>query len=394
MLTRLFSRHNADGDAPPDGRRDDVAALLGARRVVALSGALVALATLAGWLPLSYHVAAILLAGALATEVERAYAGRTRSSSGLERGLAAFAFAHVLFAASLLNATADVAWAGPMVFLLVLVGTGTLLTARGLLAVTAFASLTFAAVAIAQAADLISYRTMFEGGSVVSPPIYTDPILTGAMVAVVAGFVLPAISFLTYHTARRLRSARRQAQLATAELERVEQRASASREELSSWRDRFDREVSRKTQGLEEQNRYLAVINAVSFALSGQMDEQEAVGRAGQLIARVVQIDAAQLYLPASGERPSQHVVVASEEGVEASEIDQSLMRQVAEQGLPLIHPPPLTQRRAIRPTPRPCRTTSARMRSCRWSPTAAPSAPSRPSAGGLMAGTTMSCTC
>ena len=94
-----------------------------------------------------------------------------------------------------------------------------------------------------------------------------------------------------------------------------------------------------KTAELEEQNRYLAAINAVSFALSGPMNETGAVERASRLIARVLDVRAAQLYVQPPDDRMPQVMVVAADPGAEADALPESLMRRVADDNEPLHEP-------------------------------------------------------
>ena len=106
-----------------------------------------------------------------------------------------------------------------------------------------------------------------------------------------------------------------------------------------SWNEQLDEQVHGKTAELEEQNRYLAAINAVSFALSGPMNETGAVERASRLIARVLDARATQLYVQPPDDRMPQVMVVAADPGAEADALPESLMRRVADDNEPLHEP-------------------------------------------------------
>ena len=333
MLTRVLLRDNDSRGVELSERFDDVRPLLLARRIGALGSLVVALFAFAGWLPLAPTWQTLLIIVAVTNEAEIISLRRARDVASLDRRLAIFAFAYASLAGAVTYAAGGAEFAGALAFTLVLAGAGTVLRARPLIAVTAYSLLLFGSEAIGELSGIIPAE-VFAGPSPVSAHDVAELVSL-----LVAAFILPAISMVTYGTTQRLRTARGRAEMTAAELSVAEQAVSESREHLKAWNEQLDGQMDRKTAELEEQNRYLAVINAVSFALSGPMDETGAVERASRLIARVLDVRAAQLYIQPPGDQLPQLMVVAADPNAEADALPESLMRRVADDGEPLHEP-------------------------------------------------------
>ncbi len=136
--------------------------------------------------------------------------------------------------------------------------------------------------------------------------------------------------------AQRLRISRRRIRAAEAKstiAEKAEKDATAAREQA----EEFVSGAVRQTSELEEQNRNLASVNAVSFALSGSMDEDGATETALQLIARVLEVPAVQLHeLRSEGLQP-RHVFVTAEPETGGERLDEALMEQAMQSSEPIV---------------------------------------------------------
>ncbi len=333
MLTRVLLRDNDSRGVELRERFNDVRPPLLARRSWALGSLVLALFAFAGWLPLSPTWQTLLIIVAVTNEAEIISLRGARDVASLDRRVAIFAFAYASVAGAVTYAAGDAEFAGALAFALVLAGAGTALRARPLFAVTAYSLLLFGSEAIGELSGIIPAED-FAGPSPVSAHDVAE--LVSLLVAM---FILPAISLVTYGTTQRLRTARRQAEMTAAELRAAEQAVIESREQLKAWNEQLDGQMNRKTAELEEQNRYLAVINAVSFALSGPMDETGAVERASRLIARVLDVRAVQLYILPPDDQLPQLMLVAADPNAEAGALPESLMRRVADDSEPLHEP-------------------------------------------------------
>jgi GAF domain-containing protein len=329
MLARVLLRDNDSRGVDLRERLNDVRPMLLARRIGALGSLALAFVAFAGWVPLAPTWQALLIAVAVTSEAEIISVCRAPDMASLDRRLAISAFAYASVAGIATFAAGGAGFAGALAFALVLAGAGTALNARPLFAVTAYSLLLFGSEAIGEFSGIIPAESLQAqpGGSSV-PAVVAGHDMTEAAALMVAVFILPAISVITYGTTQRLRTARRRAEVTAAELRVAERAVIESREQLKRWNEQ-----------LEEQNRDLAAINAVSFALNGPMDETGAVERASRLIARVLDVRAAQLYLKPTGDRLPQLMVVAADPNAETDPLAESFMRRVADDGEPLHEP-------------------------------------------------------
>ncbi|MQC48256.1 MAG: diguanylate cyclase [Chloroflexi bacterium] len=105
---------------------------------------------------------------------------------------------------------------------------------------------------------------------------------------------------------------------------------------LERWNTDLRQKVKQQTKALEERNRHLSIINAVSFALAEPMDDEQALERAVRLVARLLGVRAAQAYTePRPGRAVALFVTVAPED-VYAPRVPETLLRTVATTGRPL----------------------------------------------------------
>ena len=109
-----------------------------------------------------------------------------------------------------------------------------------------------------------------------------------------------------------------------------------SQQQLQRWNRELNAEVDRQSHALEERNRYLSIINAVSFALAEPMDDARTLERAVRLVARLLGVRAAQAYTrPRGGEVIDLFVTVAPED-LHAPRLPETVLLEVAKTGRPL----------------------------------------------------------
>ncbi|MCK9485163.1 MAG: diguanylate cyclase [Dehalococcoidia bacterium] len=160
-------------------------------------------------------------------------------------------------------------------------------------------------------------------------------------VLVFSAVVFPACALFLHVRGRRTREIRGRLERTIGDLRAVRDDLEASQEQLRRWNRQLNAEVDLQTNALEERNRYLSIINAVSFALAEPMDDSRALERAVRLVARLLGVRAAQAYTrERAGEVVDLFVTVAPED-LHAPRLPEALLRSVARTGRPLTstHP-------------------------------------------------------
>ena len=114
-----------------------------------------------------------------------------------------------------------------------------------------------------------------------------------------------------------------------------------SQQQLQRWNRELNTEVDRQTHALDERNRYLSIINAVSFALAEPMDDGRTLERAVRLVARLLGVRAAQAYTRPSGVEVIDLFVTVAPEDLHAPRLPEAVLLEVARTGRPVssIHP-------------------------------------------------------
>lgn len=136
-------------------------------------------------------------------------------------------------------------------------------------------------------------------------------------------------------TTRNTLIALRRATEATAGLRVAREMADESRQQVEQLRVEYEQATERQTKELTEQNRHLASMNAVSFVLSGPMDEEGATERALLLIARVLEVPAAELYLALDDGAEPEYLAVAVDPETAPPAIGEAEMARGAERKEP-----------------------------------------------------------
>ncbi|MQC17684.1 MAG: GGDEF domain-containing protein [Chloroflexi bacterium] len=142
--------------------------------------------------------------------------------------------------------------------------------------------------------------------------------------------VLASRAAETRSAAQMLRSQADRLRAARDELQR-------SQQQLQRWNRELNTEVDRQTHALDERNRYLSIINAVSFALAEPMDD----GRTLERAVRLLGVRAAQAYTRPSGVEVIDLFVTVAPEDLHAPRLPESVLLEVARTGRPVssIHP-------------------------------------------------------
>jgi len=182
---------------------------------------------------------------------------------------------------------------------------------------------------------------------------YVLPVLVGWSTGVADAFAFsmacffvsfvgyPAAALLLYRRSYRLRMAQQTLRRTVVELEEAQSGLRASEQRLQEWNQQLNSSFESQTAQLEERNRYLSIINAVSFALAEPMDDFRSLERASRLVARLMGARGAQAFHRfGEGESGNLFVTVAPED-VHAPRLPETLLRRVAETGTPVISTAP-----------------------------------------------------
>ena len=236
------------------------------------------------------------------------------------RRLLAWRMLNTLIATTTLLVVAD-EWIATAALGLFVVSSSGLIGGRGLIPLTAMASVANVVLPI-----LVRW-------SLGAP----DPFVFTSRGIAVSVAVLPVTAFLLYLRSRRLLAAQAQLNETIADLESAQTELRTSEERLQQWNDQLHRSIEEQTAQLEERNRYLSIINAVSFALAEPMDEFRSLERAARLVARLMGARGAQAFERFGvGEAAHLFVTVAPED-VHAPRLPAALLSRVAESGVPVI---------------------------------------------------------
>lgn len=278
------------------------------RRGMLLAVAVVVLLGLVGILPrqLIWQVTVVL--GVTLTEAEIYLARRARTPAEFELRVAAARAAIVTLLGFLVPLIVGSNWAVPLALTMMLASSATQLSRRPVMAV----------VGAGSASYLVG--TILVTGGIVEP---LDPVgLSGAIsapTAVAISFVLlPSFSWFVHTRSRRADRSRLELEHTVIELREAQERVRASQREAEGVSARLAVEVERKTEELARRNRALSIVNAISFALNEPFEDNAALERAAQLVARLLAVDAVQIReLPADGIPGTEIISGAGADGTE-----------------------------------------------------------------------------
>jgi len=343
MLATGETAHNEAVDPALSECLDDVRPVLDARRAGLTVASILAFVSLLGVLPLHTGLALLLAAMSGTSVIERRCVMRATSPEGVRRVLFLGALVYCTLIVALWFYTSDMLWIGLGALALTLAASASLLDGRQLAVVVAYPSALVSAFVLGVSAEVVRPLTLIaSNGPAPALTLLVDgnAPLVGVLTALISIVGLPALVIHTYVNARRLRAARDELRQASNDLIDAEQVVVESREQLRQWNDQLNAEVRTKTAELEEQNRYLSAINAVSFALSGPVEHDGISQRTCELIARILGMSAAQLHVESRGAPVPDVFVTAGRDDAGLPPIDGALMAQVATDGVPRFFAP------------------------------------------------------
>lgn len=184
----------------------------------------------------------------------------------------------VIAATTLLIISED--WVATASFGLFVVSCSGLVGGRGLLPLTAAASI----------ANLVLPMLVRVG---MGAP---DPFHVGIQSLVVSVMILPGAALLLHLRSHRLLKTQSRLSDTIEDLEAAQSDLRASEQRLQHWNEQLNVSIVEQTAQLEERNRYLSIINAVSFALAEPMDDFRSLERAARLVARLMGARGAQAF--------------------------------------------------------------------------------------------------
>ena len=304
MLATGETAHNAAADRALQECLDDVLPVLDSRRLALIAAWVLAFVSLLGVVPLHSGIGFLLAAMSATAVIERRLVMRASTPAQVRGVLFGGAIAYCTYIVGLLFYTSDMLWIGVLALALTLAASASLLSGRQLAAAAAYPGMLVSLFFLGVSADVIRPLTLLAANRP-APALTVLADGSAPLAAVVAAFIsivgLPMLVVHTYVSAKRLRVAREELRRASSDLIDAEQVVVESREQLHQWNDQLNAEVRAKTAELEEQNRYLSAINAVSFALSGPVEHDGISERTCELIARILGMSAAQLHVESLG---------------------------------------------------------------------------------------------
>jgi len=158
--------------------------------------------------------------------------------------------------------------------------------------------------------------------------------MTEAVLISLFGF--PPAAFVLRLRAAEHREATRDLESTVVRLRTTRDDLQRSQQQLQHWNRELTVEVNRQMHALDERNRYLSIINAVSFALAEPMDDARTLERAVRLVARLLGVRAAQAYTRPRGTEVIDLFVTVAPEDLHAPRLPEAILLEVARTGRPL----------------------------------------------------------
>ena len=153
--------------------------------------------------------------------------------------------------------------------------------------------------------------------------------------------VFPMLALILHRRSLHLVEAQLRLRETIAHLQHSQRALLTSQGQLEQANAALHASVDEQTAELADRNRYLSIINSVSFALAEPMDGTASLERAVRLIARLLGARAAQLYEAGDVNRNGQHVfVTVAPEDVQTPRLPESVLRSVVSAGRPITGGP------------------------------------------------------
>lgn len=263
----------------------------------------------------------------LLTEAETRIVPRLSTVRAIDLTGLAFRLAFATLAAFAVEAAAVWPWVIPGALFLMTVNSATVLPYWGLLAVVL-------ASGIAHTSAV--WAAHEYGAAMLEPLGLTATPLPRGEAFVISFVLLPVVALFLFARSRHVVVIQGRLQGTITELQRAQADLQQSRDDLRRLNEQLHADIQRQTGELEERNRSLSILNAVSFALAEPMDDQQALERAARLVARLLGVRAAQAYHRASPDEPGHLFVTVAPEDIHAPRLPEVLLRAVASTGRPL----------------------------------------------------------
>ncbi|MEZ4501542.1 MAG: diguanylate cyclase [Dehalococcoidia bacterium] len=347
MLATPRTAHNEAGDPELQERRADVRSLLVLRRAGAFATVAVIAGALLGVLSIQHSTLAVLVVAAVSLEIGYQLPLRARTVESLQNRLM---FPTLLYATQMvafMHYAADMLWLPTLGLGLNGVVAAVTLSSRRVIIVTVYSCVAFLAYALLAFSGVVDAHPVFAGGAIapeLSPASETPERmwLTFVSILLLTTFMLPALPFVAHSVTHRLRTTRDALARTSNQLAAARAEVEASREQLAQWNAQLHDEIGRKTADLEAQNRYLAGLNAISFALTGQIGDRAAYERVARLVVRILELEVAQLHTRGANEAFEVIATVAdSSEPPPPVPFDESVIEAAAREGMPVFNGSP-----------------------------------------------------
>lgn len=300
LLAELLFHDSVEREPDLQARIDSARLPWILRRVVLATVALAALMALIGVIPglLVWQVTFAL--GIVLTEAEVYAARRVRTAEGFDRTVTAARMAIVALFGLLVPLIVGSNWVVPIGLSVMLASSATQLGKRSVIALLTAASGSY----------LASTVLVTSGAVEPADPVGLSGVVSAPAAVAIALVVLPSITGFVYARSRQVDRSRVELEHTVVELREAQDRLSAARREAEGTSEQLAAEVERKTEELARRNRALSIVNAISFALNEPFEDDAALRRAAQLVARLLAVDAVQVReLPHEG-MPHTEIVV------------------------------------------------------------------------------------
>ncbi|PKN79850.1 MAG: hypothetical protein CVU47_09950 [Chloroflexi bacterium HGW-Chloroflexi-9] len=263
----------------------------------------------------------------LLSETEVHLTPRLGSVRAVDVSTVAFRVLYSILAVFAVEPAAFWPWVLPVVLVLMIVNSAALLPGWGLACVTLTTSLAHLASSHLGASGLLHVETI-TGSPVVR--------LGLSEVLAVSFGLFPLVALFLYVRTRHVIRIQRTLEGTITELRLAQNELQSSQGQLRRYNEQLSEDIERQTSELEERNRSLSILNAVSFALAEPMDDQRALERAARLVARLLGVRAAQAYHRTGTEEAGHLFVTVAAEDIHAPRLPEVLLRAVATTGRPL----------------------------------------------------------
>jgi diguanylate cyclase (GGDEF)-like protein len=285
LLADLLLHDSVERDADLQARVDSARTPWLMRRGLLLAVGFAVVLGLIGLLPplLIWQVSFLL--GTIISESEIYLARHARTTSAFDLRMLVARIAIVASVGLAVPLVVGSIWAVPMTLAVILAVSATQLRKHPLLGLMAVGSTTYLT------------GTLLVTTGTVEPvdPAGLSGIISAPAAVAIALIALPTVTVFVWARAQRADQSRVDLEHTVVELREAQERLRASQRQAEGVSERLTAEVERKTEELARRNRALSIVNAISFALNEPFEDDAALRRAAQLVARLLAVDAVQI---------------------------------------------------------------------------------------------------